>query len=633
MVNLCKSRWLFLFQLAAFVVLSGTAPATASAQENFGSVIGSLTAEGTGNPLGGGNVYIVGTGLGTLTNESGAFLIEQVPPGTYELEFSYVSYATQRIQFTVAAGQRATVTAALGLDPLMLDEIVVTGYGTARKEELTGSMVSISAQDLEMVQSATFQDVIQGSPGVLVTSRDGAPGAGINIRVRGIGSITAGSEPLYVIDGVPLFNNPSASTEVDLGGRNANTLASLNPNDIESLVVLKDAASTAIYGSRGANGVVLITTKGGVEGSPIWASEPKFQLRSQVGVSDWAHGNLIQGLNFEEYKDYYLTARVNDGLPLADAQAAFANDYPLQEDNDWRDLTSRNGVSQQIDLSASGGSGRFTYYVSAGMFKQQGNILRQYFDRYSSRINLSARLTDKFTLANNLSLAQTYQNGIVGGSSWESLIYMWAFMPPVIPIKDEDGFWYHRHTSSPRIMGGNHPLGGLYENPKLRDTRRVIENISGVYRFNDQFSLSSAWSFDLYAIHDDVYQNMFFGDGRNFPGTFDDSRVENLNWQGSHTLTYTNAFENVHNVDAVVGYEESHNERLRTNGWGNTFAHPSLKTGSSAATTFGTSTKAEFAFQSVFTRVNYDYDRTYFLSGSFRTDAPGSVPKRGGGNS
>jgi TonB-linked SusC/RagA family outer membrane protein len=620
MVNICTSRWMILFQLVAFAVLGGFSAETSYAQENFGSVVGSVTALDTGNPLGGGNVFIVGTGLGTLTNDNGAFLIERVPPGTYELEFSYVSYSTQRIPFTVAAGQRATVNAQLALDPLMLDEIVVTGYGTARKEELTGSMVAIPAADLEMLPTTTFQDVIQGSPGVLVSSLDGAPGAGFDIRVRGQGSITAGAEPLYVIDGVPLFNNPDASTEVDQGGRTVNTLASLNPNDIESLVVLKDAASTAIYGSRGANGVVLITTKGGVAGSPIWASEPKFELRSQAGVSNFAHGNLIEGLNAEEYHDYYVTARVNDGMALANAEAAFANDFPIQEDNNWRDLTTRNGVTRQMDLSATGGSDRFTYYLSAGIFKQQGNILRQYFDRYSSRMNFTARLTDNFTLANNLSVAQTYQNGIVGGSAWESLIYMWAFMPPVIPIYDEDGFWYHRHTSRPSIMGGNHPLGNLYENPKLRDTRRFIENISGTYRFNDQFSVSSAWSFDLYSIHDDVYQNMFFGDARNYPGSFDDSRVENLNWQGSHTLSYANAFDNVHNVDAVVGYEESHNERLRTNSWGNTFAHPSLKTGASAANSFGTSTKAEYAFQSVFTRVNYDFDRTYFLSASFRTD-------------
>jgi TonB-linked SusC/RagA family outer membrane protein len=308
---------------------------------------------------------------------------------------------------------------------------------------------------------------------------------------------------------------------------------------------------------------------------------------------------------------------MNDGMSQSNAEAQYANQFPIQEDNDWFDLTTRNGVTKQLDMSATGGSDRFTYYVSAGIFKQQGNILRQYFDRYTSRINLTARLTDNFTLANNLNLAYTKQNGIVYGSAWESLTYMWQFMPPVIPIYDDDGYWYHRHTN---IMGANHPLGILQENPKLRDTKRIIENISGTYRFNDQFTLSSAWSFDLYNIHDDVYQNMFFGDGRNNGGTFDDSRVDNLNWQGSHTLSYNNVFSNVHNVDAVVGYEESKNSRRRTNAWGNTFAHPSLKLGTSAANTEGTSTWAEYSFQSVFTRVNYDYERTWFLSGSFRTD-------------
>ena len=269
MAILGKSRLLCLLWLAAIVGFGFFNVETASAQENFGTVVGLVTAEDTGQPLGNTNVFIVGTGLGTLSNQSGNFIIQRVPPGTYQLEFSSIGRSTVRVDFTVEAGGTEMVNGALGLDPLSLDEIVVTGYGTVRKDALTGSIVSISADDLELIPTTTFQDVIQGSPGVLVTSRDGAPGAGFNIRVRGIGSITAGSEPLYVIDGVPLFNNQSASTMVDNGGRTANTLASINPNDIESLVVLKDAASTAIYGSRGANGVVLITTKGGVEGSPI----------------------------------------------------------------------------------------------------------------------------------------------------------------------------------------------------------------------------------------------------------------------------------------------------------------------------------------------------------------------------
>jgi len=612
-------RWCtpFLLELVVVLVLGGALPKTAVAQQTTGTVFGQVTAGDNGQPLSNVNVLIVGTGLGSLSNENGRFEIPRVPAGTYNLEVSSIGYSTRRTSFTVAAGERVQVNVSLGLDPLRLDEIVVTGYGSARKEELTGSMVSIPAVKLELPTTTTFEDKIQGMPGVLVTSLDGSPGAGFDIRVRGQGSITAGSDPLYVVDGVPLFNNSSAGTQVDNGGRTANTLASLNPNDIESIVVLKDAASTAIYGSRGANGVVLITTKGGVAGSPIWESAPKFELRTQMGVSDYAFGNLLQPLNADEYHDYYIEARVNDGMSAGNAEAQYQNQWPVVDNNNWLDLMSRNGVTKQFDLSATGGSGALTYFVSGGAFNQEGNVLTQYFKRYTSRINLTARVTDWFTLANNLSLAKTYQNGINDGSAWEAPFYMAIFMPPVLPMYDDDGFWYHRHTN---VMGANHPIGGLYENPKTRETIRTIDNLSGTWKINDQLSAQTSWSFDLYNIHDYVFHNMFFGDGRNYGGTFDDSRVGNVNWQGSHTLNYDNVFMNRHNVNAVVGFEASKDDRQRTNVWGQGFAHPNLKLGTSAAITEGTSTKDEYAFESYFGRVNYDFDRTYFVSASFRRD-------------
>jgi TonB-linked SusC/RagA family outer membrane protein len=602
--------------LVALVAFGGTA-AGAVAQDNLGTVVGQVTSADTGQPLANVNVLIAGTGLGSLTNQDGRFMILRVPPGSYYIEVSSIGYASAQFEFMVSGGQTTTVNATLDLDPLSLDEIVVTGYGTSRKEELTGSIVSISSISLELPTTTTFQDVIQGSPGVLVTSLDGAPGAGFDVRVRGQGSITAGAEPLYVIDGIPLFNDAGAGTEVSNGGRTVNTLASLNPNDIESIVVLKDAASTAIYGSRGANGVVLITTKGGVSGNQIWSSDPVFELRMQSGISGFAHNNLLEGLNAAEYEDYYITGRMQTGMSEIDARAQLDNQWPLREDNNWRDLISRNGVTQQFDLSATGGGDNYTYYLSASNFDQQGNVDQQFFDRWSTRVNLTARLTDRFTLANNLSLAKTDQNGINDGSAWEAPFYMAVFMPPMLPMKDEDGFWYHRHRN---IMGANHPVGGLYENPKTRETTRVIDNISGTFRFNDQITFASNWGFDLYSIHDYVFQNGFFGDGRNSGGTFDDSRVANLNWQGTQTVNYRNAFNTVHTVDAVAGYEASRNDRQLTNVWGEGFAHPNLKRGTSAAITQGTSTKDEFAFESYFARLNYDYDGTYFISGSFRTD-------------
>lgn len=617
MRNARRRSVLQLLAVTAALVMGAGVPGQLTAQEDLATVTGRITASDTGQPLANTNVLVEGTGLGSLSGQNGRFLILRVPAGTHTLQVSSIGYATAETQFTAVPGQQVEVNVALELDPLSLDEIVVTGYGTSRKEELTGSMVSIPAVQLELPTTTTFQDVIQGSPGVLVSSLDGAPGAGFDIRVRGQGSITAGSEPLYVIDGVPLFNNADAGTEVSNGGRTVNTLASLNPNDIENIVVLKDAASTAIYGSRGANGVVLITTKGGVAGSSIYSGDPTFEVRTQAGISDFAHNNLLEGLNAAEYRDYYITARMNDGMSQADAERQLANQWPLQEDNNWRDLISRNGVTRQIDVSATGGGDNYTYFISAGNFDQEGNVDQQFFERWSSRINLTAQLTDRFSIANNLSVSKTDQNGINDGSAWEAPFYMALFMPPMLPMYDEDGFWYHRHTN---VMGANHPVGGLYENPKTRETSRVIENIAGTYRLTDDLAVRSSWSFDLYDIHDYVFQNMFFGDGRNSGGWFDDSRVDNLNWQGTQTLNWTTAFSDVHNVDAVLGYETSKNNRERTNVWGEGFAHPNLKLGTSAAITQGTSTRSEYAFESYFTRVNYDFDRTYFISGSFRRD-------------
>ncbi len=605
-----------LLQLAAMVGLSGIMAETSSAQ-GAGTIAGTVTVEGTGNVLAGANVFVVGTSRGSLSGTSGGFVIEGVPPGTYEIEFSYVSYRTQRIEVTIAGNQRVTVNAALVLDPLMLDAIVVTGYGAARREELTGSIVAIGSEQLTLLPRATFQDVIQGSPGVLVTSRDGAPGAGFNIRVRGIGSISAGSEPLYVIDGVALYNGSGNNTEIGNGGRTANSLASLNPNDIESLVVLKDAASTAIYGSRGANGVVLITTKGGVSGNTIWASEPRMEFKVQTGISDYAHGNLLKGLTAAQYHDYYVEARILDGMSAADAQIQYDAQWPVTEDNNWLDLMSRNGITQQYDLSATGGSNRFSYFISAGLFDQEGNIREQYFSRLSTRINLTAQLTDNFTLANNLSVAKTEQQGVEDGSAWESAFYMSVFMPPVVPMFDEEGQYYNKHTN---VMGANHPMGGLVENTKERTSFRMIDNITGTYRFSDRFAIASAWSFDVYQMHDYLYWNPRYGDGRNSGGSSDDAKSETTTWQATQTATYNDVFWGVHNVDAVAGYEVSKNNRVWNEVWGEGFAHPQLQYPTNAAITEGSAGRNEFAFQSYFTRVNYDYDRTYFLSASYRRD-------------
>lgn len=619
MVSRVRSRSAWLLTLAVAAVLSCFGASTASAQAERGTITGRVTAEDTGQPLVGATVAVGTTGLGAMTNSEGRFQVREVPPGNHELQFRYLGYRTQRVDVAVRPLDTVVVDAQLGLDPLSLDEVLVTGYGTARREELTGSITAVTAEDIEQMPATTFQDVLQGSPGIQVSAADGAPGAGISIRVRGIGSITAGSEPLYVVDGVPLYNDAAGIgvTSFDNGGRSANTLASLNPNDIESVVVLKDAASTAIYGSRGANGVVLITTKGGVAGGRIVQSSPTLEFKYMIGTSDFAYDNLHRGLTAEQYQDYYLSARLAAGMSRERAEQQFNSHWPVTENNVWGDVITRTGLTQQYDLSASGAGDWFTYFVSGSAWNQEGNVVANHFNRYSTRANLTAQLTDRFNLANNLSYAWTDQTGITDGSAWAAPFYQILFTPPVLPMYDETGEWYAKHTHT---MGANHPLGGLMENRRQRETARLINNLTARYLLSDQLTLGSAWSFDVYDVDDFFYNNPRFGDGRNDGGSFEDGRSNNLAWQGTNTVTFQDLIADVHNVNAVAGVELSRSRRDRVNLFGEGFAHPNLKRGLNAAITDGWSDRSTNAFLSGFTQLTYDYDATYYASASFRRD-------------
>ncbi|HEU5209357.1 MAG TPA: SusC/RagA family TonB-linked outer membrane protein [Longimicrobiales bacterium] len=619
---MCKHGKVRLSGVASFILLillSVVTVAPVNAQDARGTILGRVIEEGTGTAVAGASIVVAGTQIGTMSDASGSFVIEGVPVGRHQVEVGFLGYATYRTEVTVSADQPARIEAVLRVDALRLEQIVATGYGTSRKEALTGSVLSVSADELKQLPTASLQTALQGTPGIVVTSADGTPGGGINVRVRGVGSITAGSEPLYVVDGIPLFNDAAGLdlTGFANSGRSANTLASLNPNDVESIVVLKDAASTAIYGSRGANGVVLITTKGGVAGNSIQAARPQFEFNYLTGFSSLAFTNLHQGLNASDYHDFYIESRMNAGMSREAAETQFENAFPVREDNNWLDLITQRGTTQQFDLSARGSTENLTYFVSGGAFLQDGVVISTDFDRYSGRSNLTARISDRFRLANNLSLSHTSQNAHQDGTAFRAPFYQVVFMPSVIPMYDEDGEWYARHTN---IMGAYHPVGGLKEDVWQRETTRVIENLTGTFTFDDRFSLSSAWGFDLYSVSDYEYQNPRFGDSRNLGGGFDEGRANVLAWQGTNTLSFADVFSDAHHVDAVVGVEASKTSRNRVRASGSGFAHPSLKTGASAALTQGSSDRLAYSFASMFARANYDYDGTYLVSASVRRD-------------
>ena len=407
-------------------------------------------------------IIIQGSSTGVTTDFDGNYSIEASEGDV--LEFSYIGMEGQ----TVTVGSQDTIDVIM-TSSTELQEVIVTGYGTSSREKFTGAVAVISAETLEMQPSATFQSALQGAaPGLQVVSNDGAPGAGISIRVRGIGSISSSNEPLYVIDGMPITSGSLSTTDFSNGGRSSNVLGSINPNDIESLVVLKDAASTAIYGSRGANGVVLITTKSGKAG------DPKFTLRARYGTQEFAYDGILRGLNSEQYKQLHFEGYINRGTSADAARELFANQFPLNDAGQnyntiWLDEMTQTGIVQEYDFSFSGGSEKVTYFGSANYFDNDGMVKNNKFERFSSRLNIDAQLTDKFKISNNVNISTFDQRGITDGTRWQAPFYLAYLMAPTVPVYDEFGRFYGDHKNF--FMGGNNPVGHLYD-----DKRELISN-------------------------------------------------------------------------------------------------------------------------------------------------------------
>ena len=595
-------------QLLSFLILL----ITATVLYGQGRTVSGTITDEEGSPLPGVTVTIKGTTTGTVTDIDGNYNIS-VNDGDI-LVFSFVGFDSQEM----AVGSRSVLDLAMS-GATELSEVIIVGYGSQRQEDLTGAIQVVSAEKLAEVPTASFQDALQGNaPGLQVVARDGTPGAGISIRVRGIGSINSSNEPLYVVDGLPIT---AASTEItttdfDNGGRSANPLSALNPNDIENIVILKDAASTAIYGSRGANGVILITTKQGKKGPA------KVNLKASYGFSDFAFNNLLEPLNETQYRQLYIEGKLNAGdfATAAEAEAFYNQQFPLLGNTNWLDEISQTGKTQTYDLSVQGGSDNITYFVSGSYLNQEGTVVNNVFDRYSTRVNLTGKISDKLTVSNNLSLSFSDQRGITDGTRWQAPFYLAYLMAPSVPVFDDQGRYYGDHASF--FMGGNNPVGHLNEDRREREQTRIIDNLSASYEIMDGLTFKTSWSFDLLSATDYIFANGRYGDGRNVGGSAQEATTSVDNWQGTQTLTYTTTLNNSHNFDVLLGYEAQRvNTRQIDTGFEG-FSHPELRLLSVGANPQANAfrSRTAYAFNSWFSRVNYDYEGKYFGSISFRRD-------------
>ena len=582
------------------LLLSG---ATAlSAQRAVSGVVTGPDGEG----LIGASILAKGTTTGAVTDIDGNFSIT-APESAEALVISYTGFLTQEVPITAAT----VYTITLEENTATLSEVVVTGYGTQTRRRLTTSIASVSAEDLQGVPVTDFQNALQGRlPGVTISANSGSLGAQTSIRVRGIGSINSDVQPLYVIDGVIIESNAEGNA---LGGPGTSPLSNINPNDIESIDVLKDAASAAIYGSRGSNGVILITTKSGKFNTPAQVS-----VNQYIGFSEpTKQYDLLSG---PEYARYWNQARLAGGDTLGSPQLyANPDDEP---DANWIDLVTRTGSVAETNASVSGGTSDLSYFLGGGYRDEKGWTEGTSLQRYSFRLNLEQRFGDKWTVGLNLNPSRTVNNRQNEDNNVASPQTFAALFYPNIDPYDENGEVRGGilRTSTGRTQFAGSPLINWQQQEIKLTTNQVLANVNTSFKPIDNLTLATRFGTQFLSLEDFSRSGVLTTDGFGSGGTGLAQQQEFLNYTWNTTALY-NFTVNTSEFEVLAGFEV---QRQTENGFfveGNTFADDRLATLNSAAEiTDGGGSRTEANFVGYFSRIGYSLNNRLFINAVARLD-------------
>ncbi|HEY0035671.1 MAG TPA: TonB-dependent receptor [Longimicrobium sp.] len=603
--------------LLAVALALALAPVAAVAQA--GTVRGRVVEQGSNNPLQGVSVSVVGGGPTAVTNQEGRFALSNVPAGTRTVRAARIGYGAQTRSVTVGA-EPVEVNFALGTDVLGLDEIVVIGYGQVERRRAGGGAIS-SIRPTAVTESAptpTVENVLQGRvAGVQVVQNSGVPGSAISVRVRGASSISAGNEPLYVIDGVPLIQGNFSTIQGAIGQtQGIDALSDLNPNEIESIEVLKDASAAAIYGSRASNGVVLITTKRGRAGE-----RPDIRVQTYVGTQEaWRHADF---LNAEDYIEVYNEGWANDGYLEAFEIPLFApngQDGAINYDPDvstnWIDEILTTAPMSNVFASIAGGTERARYYVSGTRFLQDGIVSGYGFERMNGRLNLDYTASSRLTLGTGVALTR----GVIERSRGDNTIYgpfaNAIASAPVDPVRDEDGD-YNLNT-----LAYVNPVALNELNRAEERTFHVLGNIFADYRLFEGVTARVNLGLDQYSLRGFLYDSPTVppGSGSNGYGQVGNSFATKVLAEG--TLSWQRDLGAIHNLSGVVGSAYEDNDSEYNSVFGTQFPSGLKQLASAATVTGGSSSLSEYNLLSFFGRVQHSFrDR---LTTTFNVRADGS---------
>ena len=570
-------------------------------------VTGTVTGSDDGLGLPGVSVIIKGTTTGSSTNIDGKYAIDA--KSTDILVFSFVGMQSQE----VLVGDQNVIDIVLSALSVGMDEVVVVAYGSQRKRDLTGSVAGIKSEQLENVPIPSFENALQGQTAGVQINTSSRTGEANSVRIRGTSSIGASSQPLYVIDGVP-----QGDYIIGYTGNNTqqSPLANINPNDIESIQVLKDAASSSLYGARASNGVILITTKRGKAG--------KTQIDFSYYGGILKETNTFDVLNGTQFAELWNESNFNAG----DSDPQILGSPEEQINTNWWDAVSRTGSIHEWSLSARGGNEKTQFYTGFSYRQEEGYTIGDEFDRLSTRVNVDHKFSEKLRFGSNIGFSRVVNQRISNNNSVSSPSTSAFLNYPNVPIYGDGSELYGPEGTFYDGRGVNVFNNIAYnlvkedeENSHEAITIRPFINLFAEYEIIPDLVFRSEWGLDYIDVSEKVFWGVNSGDGGGSGGIGQALSYRRTNWIQTQTLRYSKTFNEVHNFSALLGfsYQETRSENSNVTGEG--FPNNDLSSLDNAANiTNGGSSISDVALDGYFSRINYNYDNKYFAEFSLRRD-------------
>ncbi|MEZ4856267.1 MAG: TonB-dependent receptor [Gelidibacter sp.] len=569
-----------------------TQATTSDAKKVKKKIIKGTIVDDAGVPLAGATVVVKGTTIGVSTDFDGNFELS-VPDDTTTLVVSYLGFTPQEIEIT----GKTSIEVKMLPDNTTLNEIVVIGYGTEKKALLSDAVTSISAKQLEDLPVSSVDGILQGqAAGVQVMQNSGTPGGQMSVRIRGLSSISGSNQPLYIIDGIPVTTGDYG--QIGYSGQGASALTDLNPSDIESVSVLKDASATAIYGARATNGIVLITTKRGKDQKSV------VNVNVYSGVQRaWNRLDMLDARQWMEYRNDLTGTTVF-------TQEQMDN---ITIDTDWQDIIFRTAPVNSYEVSTTGGSEKTKFFISGTLYDQEGILIGTDYRRLNARVNVDHQLSDKITIGTSIGLTYAKTNRVESDQTLHGPLPNGISTPAIFPVYNDDGTYNQDGPYSNAVSIANEAINQNF-------SYRTNSNVYADYKITNDLTFSTKWGVDFLNFREHAYESTKTVQGAKYNGLGFETYSNVLNIVSNNLLKYKKQF-NKHKLEALAGYSFESYEYRSSFIRGQDFADDDLQYISSAATIVSASASASDAgLRSYFGRLNYNYDDKYIATFSGRFD-------------